>query len=100
MKSIQQLLENKAINEGANKWEIIPDGSELYAKGQEVSFGSDIKYLLIYLDGDQIIGVNNSYLDDCVDEEMLDASDVKKIKAMKVGASLCIDGNNTFIRIA
>lgn len=55
---------------------------------------------MIYLDGDQIIGVNNDYLDECVDEDMLDASDVKKIKAMKVGASLCIDGNNTFIRIA
>lgn len=100
MKSIQQLLENKTINEGTNKWEIIPDGSNPYAKGQEISFDSDVKYLLIYLDADQIIGVNNDYLDECVGEDMLDVSDVKKIKAMKVGASLCIDGNNTFIRIA
>lgn len=100
MKSIQQLLENKTINEGAEKWEIIPDGNNPYGKGQEVSFDSDVKYLLIYLDANQILGVDDGYLDDCVDEEMLDASDVKKIKAMKVGASLCIDGNNTFIRIA
>lgn len=60
----------------------------------------DKKYLLIYLDANQIIGVNNDYLDECMDEDMLDASDVKKIKAIKVGASLCIDGNNIFIRIA
>lgn len=100
MKSIQQLLENKTINEGAEKWEIIPDGNDPYGKGQEVSFDSDVKYLLIYLGANQILGVNDGYLDDCIDEEMLDASDVKKIKDMKVGASLCIDGNNTFIRIA